>query len=651
MGRTLCRAAGPAARRADPAVLDAAAGRRGRAGRVGGAGPESGAAGGEPAAEAASESRPEAARVVDHIGTWARRTPDAIAVQDDSGRITYAELEAHSDAVARTLLAEGLPPQSIVGVFVKRGRDLPIAAAAAHKARLAYAPIDPAEPAERLATMLDGVDFVLCSESTRERVPAGTAPAVTVDEAVRLGQDLTTALPADGDQADLAYVIYTSGSTGTPKGVMIEQGGLAAHIRWSTAELPLPSGSLVPCTASQSFDVSVWEMWRVLAAGATCLLSTVRLTPEEVVRLLTTHRVTHCYLPTPLAMHLLTHHHDAVPDLKWLGAGGDRLELPVGTRLPFTLTNLYGPAEATIWATAYTVPAGTLIGEDLAVPPIGRPLAGTEVVVVDDAGRPAPTGVPGELLIGGRCVGRGYHRSPERTAERFVTRAGLGGGTVRYYRTGDLARWNPDGELEFLGRLDRQVKVRGYRIELSEIEAALRAKTAVKDCAVIAERRQRSGVADMELVAFVVQSAEQELDVRSLRAALKDRLPGYMIPAVFVTVDEIPLTVNGKVDVAALARGTRRRLRVQEAQTVAPRDEIERTVADIWAQALGVESVGVHDNFFDLGGHSLMVTQLINRLDQGLGIRLSIREVYEAPTVAEMKTALVERVAAEQAGS
>lgn len=592
---------------------------------------------------------PPPARVVDYIRAWANRSPDTVAVRDDAGLLTYGELDDITDAVARDLLSRGLEPEAVVGVFVDRSRDLPIAAVAAHKARVAYAPIDPAVPRERLAAVLDGVDVVFCSNSTVDRVPHGTAEPLVVEEAHRRGRDSSIPIPDDGEPGDLAYVIFTSGSTGTPKGVLVEQDNLSGLIAWSDAELPLPHGALVPLMASQSFDASVWEMWRVFAAGASCLMppEPVRKDPDELVRWLNEHHVTHCFLPTPLAIHVVHHHRDDLPGLQWLGAGGDRLELPLGARLPFALSNLYGPAETTVIAAALTIPAGTVIGEHLTNPSIGRPIAGAEALVVDESGRQVPIGVPGELMIGGRGVGRGYLRS-EHTDERFTVRAGLDGQRTRYYRSGDLVRWNIHGELECLGRLDRQIKIRGFRIEPGEIEAALRAKTAVSDCAVVAwhgEPREDPRSGEGQLVAFIVQPAGRSLEAGTLRAALKDRLPEYMIPSAFVAVDEIPLTVNGKIDPAALPDEIGERL-AHSAETVPPRDEFERIIADMWTDALGIETVGVHDNFFDLGGHSLMATQLINRLEHRTGIRLSLREVYESPTIATMRSALLERVGA-----
>ncbi|HET9899241.1 MAG TPA: amino acid adenylation domain-containing protein [Streptosporangiaceae bacterium] len=588
-------------------------------------------------------------RVADHIEAWASRSPATVAVRDDAGVLTYRELDHISSAVARELRRRGIEAGAVVGAVVERGRDLPIAAIAAHKSGAAYAPVDPAGSPERIAAMLDGASVVLCSESTVRRVRQGTAEPLLIGDACSSGRDLSTLLPTRSDRGELGCVIYTSGSTGTPEGVMIGQGNLSNLVEWSTAELPLPHGAVVPCVASQSSDASVWEMWRTFAAGATCLISPdrVRTSPDELVRWLREHRVKHCYLPAALGNQVLRHHREDLPDLTWLGVGGGRLQLPAGARLPFELSNLYGSAEVGVIGTMRSIPRGTEIGDDLATPPIGRPIAGAEALVVDGTGRQVPIGVAGELLIGGRGLGRGYYRSPERTAQRFVLRTGLDGRETRYFRTGDLVRWDARGELEFIDRIDHQVKIRGYRVERGVIEAALRAKTAIRDCAVLARPidRQKSGNGtNMELAAYIVQPIGEPLDATTLYSSLKDQLPDYMIPTAFLAVDAIPATVNGKVDVARLSNGAGNRLTKSDHLTPG-HDEFERIIADMWAAALGIDSIGVHDNFFDLGGHSLLATLVINRLEHRTGIRLSLREIYDSPTVAAMKTALLDRIA------
>jgi acyl-CoA synthetase (AMP-forming)/AMP-acid ligase II len=372
-------------------------------------------------------------------------------------------------------------------------------------------------------------------------------------------------------------------------------------------------------------------LWLALASGATCCITSesVRLTPALLQEWIVEQRIRGTFLSTPMLESLAALDWDTVTHSpEWILTGGDQLRLPAGKRLPFQVVNGYGPTETTVVVTYTEVVPGD------PVPPIGRPLANTEVYVVDPADHPVPIGVPGELLIGGTCVARGYLNRPELTAERFVDLT-VDGHTRRVYRSGDLVRWQPDGELEFLGRIDNQVKLRGFRIELGEIEAVLLRHPAVSVAAVLV-REDTPG--DRRLVAYLV--ADPAPAAAELRAHLEPQLPSYMIPAAFVILDQLPLTPNGKTDRRALPAPDHHRPEV--AAYAPPRNPVEKAITAVWGEVLGIEEVGVHDDFFHLGGHSLLATRVTSRLRQVLNIELPVRTLFTAPTPAQLAEAVKE---------
>ncbi|HSK78180.1 MAG TPA: amino acid adenylation domain-containing protein, partial [Thermoanaerobaculia bacterium] len=543
------------------------------------------------------------------VERWGREQPDAPAVVDAEGRtLTWGELCERSGRLAAFLRSQGVGPETLVAVRMERSADLLVAQLGVLKAGAAYVSLDPAHPADRLAFMLE----------------EAAAPVVLTEGSLdRDREEIARCKPlppmaVEPDQ--LAYVLYTSGSTGRPKGVQVPHRGLVNLVRWDLRALGTGPGDHRTQVASLGFDASVWEIWACLASGATLHLpaAELRLDPPRLAAWMAERGVTVSFLPTPLAEALLASGGPRVPTLRRLLVGGDRLRLRPEPGCGFTLIDLYGPAEASVVTSAGTVPPRRR-GEAGAASTLGRPIDGLRVHLLDRSRQPVPPGVAGELWVGGPALARGYLGDPGRTAERFLPDPW--GSGERLYRTGDLCRFRRDGEIEFLGRADHQVKIRGQRIELGEIEVALTALPGVREAVVVAR--------DGQLAAYVVGDAA----AGELRRSLSERLPAAMVPAAFVTLEALPLTPNGKVDRRALPAPERES--AAEAY-VAPRTPVEEVVAGIWAELLGVERVGAEGHFFALGGHSLLAARVASRLRQAFGVELPVRDLFEAPTVAEL---------------
>ena len=567
----------------------------------------------------------------------AAEDPGALAVAVGDGSLTYGELADKAGRLAGLLRGLGVGPDVPVALCLERSTALVVAALAVLAAGGAYLPLDPGSPAERLGVILAeaAVPVVLTCEALRRTLPD---PAVSGAQVLTLDALDLASLPRAEmpllSPDNLAYLVYTSGSTGVPKGVELTHGALLNLLAWHWSTFGTRNGDRGTLVASPAFDVSVMEIWPLLAAGGSVHAprEETRLSPPALVDWLARERITVGFLPTPLAEAVLREPLPAGLSLRELLTAGDKLQQPPRQRLPFRLHNLYGPAECTVISTGITVapdPAGG------AAPPIGRPIDNTAVHLLDPALAAVPIGVAGELWIGGAGLARGYRRRPEQTAERFVPSPFAPG--ERIYRTGDLARLRTDGVLEFLGRLDHQVKVRGFRIELGEVEAAIARLPGVAACAVAA-RRQPPG--DLRLIAYVVAAAGGATVVE-LRRGLRARLPEHMVPAAFVMLDALPVTANGKIDRAALPEPS---AEAGGGERVAPRTPVEEELARIWAVVLSVpfERVGVNDNFFDLGGHSLLATQCIARVRESLGVELPLQTLFASPTLGDLADAIVE---------
>ncbi|MEW2813232.1 amino acid adenylation domain-containing protein, partial [Streptomyces massasporeus] len=568
------------------------------------------------------------------VEAQAAERPDAPAVVFGDQTLTYAQLNTKANQLAHHLRTLGVAPDTLVALCLERGLDLIVSLLGVLKAGGAYVPLDPQFPTERLAFMLNdtAASILITHSSLRSRLPDSSARMVCVDTAPLTTHPDTN--PEHHTTPDhLAYVIYTSGSTGTPKGAMIQHRSLSARAWDMRRHYGLLPGDAFLQFASMTFDVGTENVFTTLLAGGQLVLRRAEWTPLELAELIVRKGIAAANLP-PAVWEQMSPHLDPgkAGALRRLVLGGEALS-PAHVsrwfeRFTVPLVNAYGPTETTVTATT------AVIASAQARVPIGRPVANTEVFVVGRADRLVPVGVPGELLVGGAGVGRGYLNRPELTAEKFVELE-IGGETRRVYRTGDLARWLPSGDLEFLGRIDTQVQLRGFRIELGEIEARLAAHQDVAS-AVVDVREDSPG--DRRLVAYVVPRTDARPRASVLRPWCAGSLPDHMVPAAFVFLDTLPLTPNGKVDRRALPAPETDRPDLAD-RYVAPRDETEAAVAGIWADVLGVDRVGIHDNFFDLGGHSLLATRVVVDA-RAQDFHLLPKDILRTPTVAGLAAVL-----------
>ncbi|RKH14792.1 amino acid adenylation domain-containing protein [Corallococcus sp. CA053C] len=569
------------------------------------------------------------------IEAQVERTPDAVALVFEGTALTYRELDARANQLAHALIALGVGPEVRVGLLLERSLELVVALLATLKAGGAYVPFDPAYPAQRLTWMLEDARpaVLLAQEGLLSRLPAHEARVLCLDtqwEEVALQPRHAPSPRATADS--LAYVIFTSGSTGRPKGAMNAHGPVVNRLLWMQSAYGLGPSEAVLQKTPFSFDVSVWEFFWPLMTGARLVLARPggHQEPAYLARIIREAGITTLhFVPSMLQVFLEEPGLEACTSLRRVVCSGEALPLELAERclrrLPWAvLHNLYGPTEAAVDVTSHAcVP-----GESRRSVPIGRPVANTQIRLLDAHLQPVPVGVPGELFIGGVQVGRGYLGRPELTAERFIPDGFSDTPGARLYRTGDVARWLPEGVIEYLGRADFQVKVRGLRIELGEIEAALEQHSAVRQAVVVA-REDVAG--DKRLVAYVARrSGAEAVDLTVLRSRLHEKLPEYMVPSAFVVLDALPLTPSGKVDRKALPAPE---ATTSSAEYLAPRTPTEEKLAGLWADVLRVPRVGARDHFFELGGHSLLATQLVSRVRAAFGVELSLRTVFEAPTL------------------
>ncbi|HEY0016585.1 MAG TPA: amino acid adenylation domain-containing protein [Longimicrobium sp.] len=559
--------------------------------------------------------------------------PGALAGIDAEDTVTFGELEARANRVAHHLRALGVGPESRVGVCVQRGPSALVALLGILKAGGAYVPLDPAYPADRLRWMLEecGRGVIVAQAAVADRLPEHDGRLVLLeDPAIGACPARRPAPPPGAGPDSLAYVIYTSGSTGRPKGVLVPHGSAVGLIVQSVSRLDVRPGDRVAQTASLNFDLSVLEIFVALAGGAAvCFIPPETMaSPAELVETVRARGITQM-MALPAVLEMMPA--DALPGVRTICAGGDRCPPEVAARWARgrRFLNAYGPTETTIYATAWTGgPDGT--GEL----PIGGPVANLRAYVLDSALRPVPVGIPGELFVGGAGVTRGYHARPALTAECYVPDAWSGVPGARLYRTGDRVRWRPDGALEFLGRVDFQVKIRGFRIELGEIESALREHPEVRDALVIV----CTDGGEKRLAGYMIPAGGAAPDPAALRGWLRQRLPEYMVPAAWCVVEAFPLSSSGKVDRRTLPAPES--VRAATSAAVPPRTEAERKVAAVWTEVLGVEAVGAHDGFFDLGGHSLLLVKVQGRLREAFGVPVPITHLFRYLTVSALAAAL-----------
>ncbi|KAB8334016.1 amino acid adenylation domain-containing protein [Scytonema tolypothrichoides VB-61278] len=570
------------------------------------------------------------------------QTPDAVAVVYEDQKLTYRELNARANKLAHHLQNLGVKPEMLVGISIQRSVELVVGLVAILKAGGAYVPLDPTYPKERLCLMLEDAQpqLLLTQQHLLEQLPCDGRKVVCIDSdweanaygtASPNGRENATNLACQINADDLAYVIYTSGSTGKPKGVAVSHQAIS-RLLFNTNYINIQSCDRIAQVSNTSFDAATFEIWGALVHGAQLIGITkdITLSPEEFAAKLQQQEISTIFLTTALFNQLASVVPDAFKNIRHLLFGGEAVD-PSSVKAilknssPQRLLHVYGPTECTTFSTWYLIqdlPEGATI-------PIGRPIANTQTYILDHYLQPVPIGVVGELYIGGSGLAKGYLNRPELTAERFIRNPFSREDQARLYKTGDLARYLPDGNIEFVGRIDNQVKIRGFRIELGEIEAVLSQHPGIQYAAVIVRQDTND---DKRLVAYVVPNRNQATTVSDLRHFLKQKLPNYMIPAAFVMLEALPLTPNGKVDRQALPAPEEVR-RELEATFVAPRNELERQLTEIWEDILTVKPISVTDNFFDLGGHSLLAVRLFAQIKQKLGQKLPLATLFTSGTV------------------
>ena len=555
--------------------------------------------------------------VGDLVARWAARKGDAVAVISADRHLTYAELDTSSTRVAQRLQERGAARGSTVAVALERSADLVVALVGVLKSGATYLPLDPAHPQARLEnTLADaGAEVLITHEPARWA--GSSARVLTPEEAAAPWTGPAAAAPLRPTPEDIAYVIYTSGSTGKPKGVEVPHRALANFLNSMRREPGLEEGDVLLSVTTPSFDISMLELFLPLVVGATVVVATREQAGDgrKLIELLESHDVT-VMQATPSTWRML------VED-GWRGrrgltilAGGEALPRDLADALlerGESVWNLYGPTETTIWSTVQRVEPGK---ESV---PIGLPIDNTHVLILDRQGRLAPAGVPGEIVIGGDGVAKGYRGRPKLTSDRFGQDGFTGRPGGRLYRTGDLGRRRPDGRLEYLGRMDDQVKVRGFRIELGEVESALRSHGDLRDAA--------AAVRDGRLVAFVVYDPGADLTVTEIRRFVSRELPDYMVPSMVVEVNALPMTLNGKVDRKALPNPFRWGHTGHDSHEL-PATEAEHIVARVWSELLGVSDISAHDNFYEVGGHSLLSIRAMYAIEQQTGHRIDPRTMF-----------------------
>jgi len=585
---------------------------------------------------------PGAPCVAELVAQQAVANPSGIAVSAGHEVLSYAELDRRANRLANYLCSLGVSRDTAVGLYLDRSPAMVVTALAILKAGSAYIPLDPAQPPARLAFMLRDSEarVVVSTTALAEKLPVGSWQIVALDgDAEKIAAQSESQPAIKVRPEDLAYIIYTSGSTGQPKGVELVHSGLSNLVAWHRRAFQVTSSDRASALASLGFDASVWELWPYLACGASVHI------PEERVRSdakalrdwTVSQGITVSFAATAMAESLMQVEWPKTTALRFLLTGADTLKKYPSSRLPFVLVNNYGPTEGTVVSTSGVVAADSSANQP---PSIGRPIDGVEIYILDERQQPVAEGATGEIYIGGAGLARGYRNRPDLTVERFITNPFSAEPNARLYRTGDLARRLPDGQIAFLGRVDEQVKIRGYRVEPSEIATVLGQHAAVRTSVVIAREDARG---EKELVAYLVLAPGAELNAGELRDHLRKRLPDYMVPAEFVSIESVPVTANGKLDRAALPSSSGNR---HSEAYVGPRTAVEEELVKILAPLLKLERVGVNDNFFLLGGHSLLGTQLIARISETFGVDLTLLKLFDHPTVAEMSVEIEDLILA-----
>jgi len=563
--------------------------------------------------------------------------------------MTYRELDGKANRLAARLRSLGVRPEVPVGICVERSFRQIVAILAVLRAGGAFLPLDPAWPDARVRDLLDDaeVPVIIINESRSGRLNADRRIVVDADSEPRMragdgiGLDDDVAVTPD----TLAYIIYTSGSSGEPKGVEISHGNLLQLIAWHHRAFGVTATDRASSVASLGFDAAIWEVWPYLVAGASVSLAedAVRRSPESLQDWLIAEEITVAFVPTAAAEPLLAADWPSSVPLRYLLTGGETLHSFPRPALPFAVVNNYGPTECTVVASSGVVASE---GGANGLPTIGRPIPGTQLYLLDAKGRLVSPGEVGEIFIGGACVGRGYRNRPEQTAQAFLAdRYGPQGG-MRLYRTGDLGRQLPDGAFAFHGRADAQTKIRGHRVEPEEIVCVINRHPLVAASAVTVRGGARHHA---RLIAYIVPAPAGSPTVSALREYLASSLPEYMIPSTFVRVSALPLTTTGKIDQRALPEPNRHNA-LGDDTPVSPRSAAERLLLAVIGDISGALNVGVHDNFFLIGGHSLLGMQVVTRMRETFGVELTLRHLFEAKTVANLAST-IEMLAVQRLGA
>ena len=573
--------------------------------------------------------------------------PEATALFTGAEKMTYGELDQRANQIAHYLMSldgwSNHPNQQdrIVAICLDRSVAGVSCALGILKAGAAYLPLDPVYPIERLAYMLSDAQprVLITSKVLAAQLPAGPWRVIAIDEidgaSNEIGRQSTDAPHNEITSAQLAYVIYTSGSTGRPKGVAITHASLMNLVLWHQGAFEVTPEDKASLLAGVGFDAAVWETWPHLAAGASLHLpdEATRLSPELLRDWLVTNRITISFLPTALAERVMSLEWPSDTALRTLLTGAETLRQFPSGNLPFRLVNNYGPTESTVVATSGAV---TTDVRNNSMPTIGRPITNTQLYILDGNMQEVPVQSAGEIYIGGAGAARGYLNRPELTAERFVPDPFSIDPGARLYRTGDLARYLPNGEIAYLGRIDEQIKIMGHRIEPNEIVAVLERHPSIQASRVVAREVTCS---EKHLVAYVILNSELQTSAADLRSFLEKELPQYMVPSVFVRLETLPFTQNGKLDRAALPAPSAENTLRDEIFT-APRTTVEERLSVMLSALLGLEQVSVNDNFFMLGGHSLLGTQLISQIRGAFGVELALRTLFESPTIEQLALAI-----------
>lgn len=563
-----------------------------------------------------------------YVQERAAATPDVVAVSAGERKLTFGELWRSSTSLALALSAAGVRENQVVGVHLDRSPEAVVANLGILRSGGAYLPLDPSLPSERLAFVLrdSGARHVVTNAALAPHLPATHLRVIEMESLVRESVPGAFVGPAVGPR-NLAYVIYTSGSTGEPKGVEITHEGLTNLVSWHCRNFNVTPSDRAAHMAPIGFDAAVWEVWPYLCAGASLHIpdASLRGNPEGVRDWILSQGITMAFLPTPMAEKVMALDWPTSTSLRSLLTGADTLYQRPRASLPFAVINNYGPTECSVVATSGRVLPADI---DHTVPSIGSPIDGITVHILDDQLQAVVPGQTGEIYLGGAGLARGYRNRSDLTRRSFIERC-VSGKTHRLYRTGDLARLRPDGQIEFLGRTDEQMKIRGHRVEPSEIVRALHAHPAIQAAAVIPHTEK----GEKRIYAYIVRRPEHQVQVENLFEHLRRSLPDYMLPSGFIDMASLPVGANGKLDRSALPQPSSANL-LRDEDFSSPSTIIEGQVAVVLAQLLHIEQVGRTDNFFLLGGHSLLGTQLITRIEEIFGVQITLLSLFDHPTVA-----------------